>query len=190
MMLDEVRIEIDAVDSQIKPLFLKRMECAAQVAAAKAVTGGDVFVLERENQIIEKRTADVDPLVRREYTAFLRHLMSVSRRYQYGKLTGMQEEVLAAALKAAGLQPETPHGQVVVGFSCRKENSSLNLFLDAARLNGISIDRMEVESRNGTQQVRLVLDGSLREPDMSCLLCQLGKEAEDFRILALKGIEE
>ena len=36
MTLDEIRVEIDAVDTQMKPLFLKRMECAKQVAEAKA----------------------------------------------------------------------------------------------------------------------------------------------------------
>ena len=32
MTLDEIRVEIDAVDGQMKPLFLKRMECARSVA--------------------------------------------------------------------------------------------------------------------------------------------------------------
>lgn len=186
MTLEQVRVEIDSVDSQIKPLFLKRMECAAHVAAAKAVTGGDVFVAERENQIIEKRTADVDPAVCGEYTAFLRHLMCLSRRYQYGILTGLQETVLEAALEAAGLHAETPHSQVEIGFWCSKENSSLNLFLDMVRLNGISIDSMELKSCDKMQQIRLVLDGSLQEADMRRLLCQLGKEAEDFKILSLR----
>ena len=53
MTLDEIRVRIDAIDTQMKPLFVNRMECAAQVAAAKAKTGGDVFVLERELAIIE-----------------------------------------------------------------------------------------------------------------------------------------
>ena len=60
MTLEEIRRQIDTVDSQIKPLFLQRMECAGQVAEEKAKTGGDVFVLERELEIIRKRTADVD----------------------------------------------------------------------------------------------------------------------------------
>lgn len=54
MTLEEVRAGIDAVDTQMKPLFLKRMECGKHVAEVKAQTGGDVFVLERELEIIEK----------------------------------------------------------------------------------------------------------------------------------------
>ena len=60
MTLEEVRAGIDAVDTQMKPLFLKRMECGKHVAEVKAQTGGDVFVLERELEIIEKRATDVD----------------------------------------------------------------------------------------------------------------------------------
>lgn len=52
--MEEVRAGIDAVDTQMKPLFLKRMECGKHVAEVKAQTGGDVFVLERELEIIEK----------------------------------------------------------------------------------------------------------------------------------------
>ena len=49
MTLEEVRKEIDAIDSQMKPLFLKRMECSRHVAEAKAKTGGDVFSKARED---------------------------------------------------------------------------------------------------------------------------------------------
>ena len=52
MTLEEVRAGIDAVDTQMKPLFLKRMECGKHVAEVKAQTGGDVFILERELEII------------------------------------------------------------------------------------------------------------------------------------------
>lgn len=41
MTLEEVRKEIDAIDSQMKPLFLKRMECSKYVAEAKAKIGGE-----------------------------------------------------------------------------------------------------------------------------------------------------
>lgn len=186
MTLDEVRVEIDRIDSQIKPLFLQRMECSKHVAEAKAVTGGDVFVLERELAIIEKRTADVDESVRSEYVAFLRHLMSVSRRYQYGMLTEMQETVLASALEAAGLDGTVDHSQVEIAFTCSKEASDLNLFINIVRLNEINIDSMKLESQDGTQTVTMVLDGNMNEKFMRCMLCQIGKEAENFQILSLR----
>lgn len=70
MTLDEIRVEIDAVDAQMKILFLKRMECSRHVAEIKAVTGSDVFAPERERSIIEKQTKDVEEVCD-EYVAFL-----------------------------------------------------------------------------------------------------------------------
>ncbi len=185
MTLEEVRKEIDLVDSQMKPLFLSRMDCARHVAEAKAVTGSDVFVPAREDEIIAKRTADVDASVKQEYEMFLRHLMSVSRRYQYGMLKDMQDKVIAEALEKAGLNEDTEHEQVTVQFADSREKSNLNLFLNMIRLNGIMIDAMEVTSEQDLQKVTLRLHGNLRQPDMRRLLCQIGKESKEFEITAL-----
>lgn len=196
MTLEEVRAGIDAVDTQMKPLFLKRMECGKHVAEVKAQTGGDVFVLERELEIIEKRATDVDPEIQEEYKTFLRHLMSLCRKYEYELLPEMQEKVMTAALAAAGLTAlaaagltaETEHTQVKIGFTCPKETSDLNLFVNMTKLNGIQIDAMNLMTENGNQKVTMTLDGKITDAGMRCLLCQIGKEAEEFRILELISI--
>ena len=186
MTLEEIRVQIDAIDRQMKPLFLKRMECAGQVAQVKAQTGGDVFVLERELAIIDKRAGDVQD-AHDEYVAFLRHLMSVSRRYQYGILTGMQDRVIDQALEKAGLDQAKEHDQVKIAFSCKKEASDLNLVLNMIKLNAVALDRMELVTEAGVQRVAMVLDGSLKESPMRRLICQIAKESEDFAILELKN---
>lgn len=186
MTLEEVRAGIDAVDTQMKPLFLKRMECGKHVAEVKAQTGGDVFVLERELEIIEKRATDVDPEIQEEYKTFLRHLMSLCRKYEL--LPEMQEKVMTAALAAAGLTAETEHTQVKIGFTCPKETSDLNLFVNMTKLNGIQIDAMNLMTENEIQKVTMTLDGKITDVGMRCLLCQIGKETEEFRILELFGI--
>jgi len=141
MTLEEVRNEIDEIDTNMKPLFLRRMKCGKHVAEVKAQTGGDVFVLERELEIIEKRATDVDP--------------------------------------------EIEHTQVKIGFTCPKETSDLNLFVNMTKLNGIQIDAMNLMTENGIQKVTMTLDGKITDAGMRCLLCQIGKEAEEFRILEL-----
>ncbi len=186
MTLEEIRNKIDEIDSQMKLLFLDRMECAREVAQVKARTGGDVFVLEREQAIIGKRASDVEEDIYDEYTAFLRHLMSVSRRYQYGILTDMQKEVISKALSATGLDENQKHQQVEIAFACNKNDSSLNLYLNMIKLNGIAIDSMGLESKNGKQMITMVLDGNVKEEGMRRLLCQLGKEAEGFAVLSLE----
>lgn len=98
MTLNEIRARIDEIDGQIKELFLARMDCARLVAQTKAERGGDVFVPQREAEIIQGRTADVDGAFRARYADFLTGLMRISRNYQYSLLTGMQAEVLEALL--------------------------------------------------------------------------------------------
>lgn len=185
MALKEVRKTIDEIDTQMKPLFLQRMECGKHVAEAKAQTGGDVFVLERELEIIGKRAGDVKPEIQEEYRTFLRHLMSLCRKYEYELLPEMQEKVITAALTAAGLTAETEHSQVKIAFTCPKETSNLNLFLNMTKLNGITVDALNLTTEDGVQKITMILDGKVTEASMRCLLCQIGKEADDFQIVEL-----
>ena len=48
MTLEEVRNEIDEIDTNMKPLFLRRMKCGKHVAEVKAQTGG-VYLFSKEN---------------------------------------------------------------------------------------------------------------------------------------------
>lgn len=185
MTLDEVRVEIDSVDSQMKPLFLQRMECARHVAEAKAVTGGDVYVPEREQIIIKKRSQGVEEF-QEEYETFLLHLMSVSRRFQYGLLTGMQDQVLEGCLKHAELDPEKEYSQMKIAFQCSKSESCLNLCINMVKLNGILLDELELHTEDGMQKVCMVLDGNLNQKNMRQLLCQIAKETENFEIVELR----
>lgn len=185
MALKEVRKTIDEIDTQMKPLFLQRMECGKHVAEAKAQTGGDVFVLERELEIIEKRAGDVKPEIQEEYRTFLRHLMSLCRKYEYELLPEMQGKVITAALTAAGVTAETEHSQVKIAFTCPKETSNLNLFLNMTKLNGITVDALNLTTEDGVQKITMILDGKVTEASMRCLLCQIGKEADDFQIVEL-----
>lgn len=186
MTLEEVRAKIDVIDKQIKPLFLDRMVCSYKVAQAKAKTGGDVYVPSREKVVIEGRTSDVDPSVKSEYAAFLRMMMSVSRRYQYGILTGMQDKVISDALASAGLSGDTPHTLVDISFVCDKTDSNISLFLDMARLNEVVIESMSLECVGDKQIVKMTLAGNACKGDCKRLLTQIGKEAQEFKIVGLR----
>lgn len=85
MTLQEVRTEIDSVDGQIKQLFKRRMQLAENVAAIKAQTADAIFKPDREEAIIHRQTADVDDTIKMEYTALIKRIMEVSRKYQYGR---------------------------------------------------------------------------------------------------------
>ncbi|WP_026653204.1 prephenate dehydratase [Butyrivibrio proteoclasticus] len=88
MDLKELRQEIDVVDKQIVELFEKRMDIASQVADYKIENGKKVFDPEREQQKI----ASVKQLAHSDFNKvgveeLFSHLMSVSRKLQYQKLT-------------------------------------------------------------------------------------------------------
>ena len=62
MTLEEIRRQIDAIDPQIKELFLKRMATSYEVAKTKYEAGETtIYRADREADIIRRLTADVDP---------------------------------------------------------------------------------------------------------------------------------
>ncbi len=91
MELSEVRKNIDRVDAEIRPLFKERMELADQVACIKAQTADQIYKPDREEAIIKKQTEGVDPKILREYTAFIKRIMEVSRKYQYGRVLEVRD---------------------------------------------------------------------------------------------------
>lgn len=91
MTLGEVRTEIDRVDGQIKELFAKRMRLADNVAAIKAETADAIFKPDREEVIISSLTKDVDASIVKEYTALIKRIMEISRKYQYGRTLALRD---------------------------------------------------------------------------------------------------
>ena len=53
MTLKEIRGEIDAIDAELLPLFLRRMKCAERVAAVKREQKLPVFNEKREREILD-----------------------------------------------------------------------------------------------------------------------------------------
>lgn len=86
MALDEVRKDIDRVDSKIRELFVERMGLADRVAQIKAENGDVIFKPDREAAMIEKQCADMDGALVTEYRAFLKRMIAVSRKYQYKRM--------------------------------------------------------------------------------------------------------
>ena len=91
MELSEVRENIDRVDREMRALFVERMQLADQVARIKAQTADVIHKPDREEAIIQKQTAGMDPSLVREYTAFIKRIMEVSRKYQYGRTLDLRQ---------------------------------------------------------------------------------------------------
>lgn len=91
MTLDEVRKEIDRVDHEIKGLFRERMMLADAVARVKAETEDAIYKPEREESIISNLTGDIDANIKKEYTALIKRIMEISRKYQYGRTLELRD---------------------------------------------------------------------------------------------------
>lgn len=91
MELSEVRKNIDRVDGEIRKLFIERMSLADQVACIKAETEDVIYKPDREEAIIKKQTEEMDSRLVREYTALIKRIMEVSRKYQYGRTMELRD---------------------------------------------------------------------------------------------------
>jgi len=89
--LEEARKIINDVDARMAELFVKRMRAAEMVYEHKKQFGLPILDQKREDAVIEKNTALIDDEVLKEYYIdYLKHLMSVSRAYQYRMQSGLK----------------------------------------------------------------------------------------------------
>jgi chorismate mutase/prephenate dehydratase len=88
----KLRQEIDAIDTEIQALFLRRMSLVKEIAAYKMANDIPVYDAVREAEIIEKRLASiVDSPYAEYYRIVLDTLMRVSKEYQ--KTLVMQDAI-------------------------------------------------------------------------------------------------
>lgn len=79
------REEIDRIDQELLPLFLKRMECSRQVAEIKRAAGKPVLSPQREQEILDRVRAQAGDLGG-SAAALYQSIMSISRARQHGLL--------------------------------------------------------------------------------------------------------
>ena len=89
--LEDARKIINEVDSQMAALFVKRMRAAELVYEHKKEFGLPILDQNREDAVIEKNSALIeDEVLKGYYIDYLKHLMSVSRAYQYRMQNGLK----------------------------------------------------------------------------------------------------
>ena len=89
--LEDARKIINEIDEQMAELFVKRMKAAEMVFEYKKEFGLPVLDSKREAVVIERNSAFVgDDLLREYYIDHLKHMMSVSRAYQYRLQNGLK----------------------------------------------------------------------------------------------------
>lgn len=89
--LEEARKIINEVDAQMAVLFVQRMRAAEMVYQHKKEFGLPITDQKREAEVIEKNAALVeDEVLKGYYIDYLKHLMSVSRAYQFRMQNGLK----------------------------------------------------------------------------------------------------
>jgi len=89
--LEEARKIINEVDSRMAELFVKRMKAVEMVCEHKMEFGLPILDQKREDAVIERNSALVDDDILKEYYIdYLKHMMSVSRAYQYRIQRGLK----------------------------------------------------------------------------------------------------
>lgn len=102
--LNDIRREIDSIDTQIVDLFKRRMDCADKVAKYKQAHGLPVLDRSRERELLAHRGSQVPEDLRSYARALFQLLMEASRARQ-GKLMGRRSEVVAKVNSALAESP-------------------------------------------------------------------------------------
>ena len=169
MELNHIREEIDQIDKKLRELFLQRMELADQVAESKIKTKADVYVPKREQEILSVRTEGVREEFLPECRAFFEQMMEISRTYQYSKMTEENE-----------LLKELPQseGEIKICFSCQRRSRQLSVFINAAVLSGLHLEKSETEKRSECMECNLWLSGDFSKTLSRAVVLQMLKENE------------
>lgn len=89
MNLQEIRVLLDGIDTQIEKLFEERMKLCGEVAEYKIATGKAVYDAKREQEKIAALTAMAGTEFNKQAVSELfLQMMTLSRRYQYQTIAG------------------------------------------------------------------------------------------------------
>ena len=109
MELNEIRKEIDEIDKQLVELYIRRMNCSAEVAEYKREHNMPVLDASRERALLNK----ISELSGSEFEEYTRTLYStildLSRSYQHSKLgetSALYEEIMTAIDSTPKMFPE------------------------------------------------------------------------------------
>ncbi len=170
MKLEEIRVGIDSVDNQLKELFVERMKLADGVARAKSETADDIFKPDREDIIIERLTEGVSSDIVKEYTAFIKKVMEVSRKYQYGKTIELRE----------GLTHEniSETATMRIKFMCHNGHNDLGKILSMIRDYEVTITDIQVNEND----YEIEIEANYAEKEIKALIYQLECETKELVI--------
>ena len=171
---------------------MRRMDCSAQVAAAKLAAGStEVFRPDREASMLDHHGALVPKERRAGYRAALRRVVEASRSYQYGIMYAQLGDA-ATCGQLSGAELLEGKGQLVeLELGCPGTAASLATLLGMVAEHGVGLAGIEQLSAaggadEGAVRYRLTLAADAADPALRKLLWHLSKESLDLRITAVR----
>lgn len=194
MSLDHIRKDIDTLDSSIRDLIMKRLDCSSRVIHSKIEDGNYViYRADREAAMIARLGEGIPDDRKDGYLALVRKIIETSRMYQYGILYDEMGQLFAP---------------LIAGLSIPNDCSTVRLVLSRPDIpNGISpilsmigdygytlsdiriLERSDAAVEGGSQETdtvikwELAVRGNLNEEKMRKLMLQLSFESTDFHII-------
>ena len=184
MTLEEIRCQIDIIDTEIRELIMKRLDCSRNVAMAKQASGNLViYRADRETEILEKLSQGVPEDRKAEYLAVVKKIMETSRMYQYGLLYDWNDGLFSERFGDIDIPADPSH----IRFSLTRPNqpSSMAQILSMIGDYGCNMELMELigeDKKKGTVTFTLTILGDLNEAHMKKLMYQLSMECQDLAI--------
>lgn len=184
LTLEEIRCQIDSIDSEIRELIMKRLDCSRNVAMAKQASGNLViYRADREAEILERLGQGVPEDRKAEYLAVVKKIMETSRMYQYGLLYDWNDGLFSERFGNIDIPTEASH----IRFTLTRPNqpNSMAQILSMIGDYGCNTMLMELvgeDKENGTVTFALTILGNLNEEHMKKLMYQLSMESRYFTI--------
>ena len=195
MGLGEIRKEIDEVDNGLKELFKKRMEISERIIEDKMQSGAAIYNPEREQEILDERSADVDESIKNEYKIFVKKTISLGRKHQYEIKCSADPKAIFEFVEThsfiKNLEAMNDANRIKVTFVCDDGAGSLANVLSIISNYGISVNDIESKRvENDVYKMHIVLKAPIKDNNTLACLYQLIVETDNFKILDVYTYEK
>ena len=194
MSLDDIRKDIDTLDSSIRDLIMKRLDCSSRVIHSKIEDGNYViYRADREAAMIARLGEGIPDDRKDGYLALVRKIIETSRMYQYGILYDEMGQLFAPLI--AGLSIPNDCSIVRLVLSRPDIPNGISPILSMIGDYGYTLSNIRILERSdsavegGSQETdtvikwELAVRGNLNEEKMRKLMLQLSFESIDFHII-------
>lgn len=183
--LEEIRVDIDSIDAQIKELLMKRLDLSEQVIASKIESKNYVINRpDREAAMLNRLGEGIPEKRKAGYLSVVRKITETSRMYQYGILYEQARELFEELVKDIAL--DQPTEVVTIRLTRPNVPNAMSAILSMIGDYGYDMDQMkllEYSSDMGRVTFELKILGDLTEEHMQKMMLQLSMESMDFSVI-------